>query len=144
MTPTINGRTVTFAIDNAADVLDCTYTNRARGTIIVEKITDDGIGAFDFTSSTLTPVAVHPHDDRRRATAGKDSRDVREPRARHVRRGRDGAGGLEPRLGIVLGRQRPSCDRPPGRRDGHLHVPRRARAGAIRITKLRKHAADGR
>jgi len=55
VTPTIsvaNG-TVTFAIDSASDVLDCTYTNRARGTIIVEKITDDGQGAFDFTSATL-------------------------------------------------------------------------------------------
>jgi hypothetical protein len=46
--------TVTFDIDNAADVLDCTYTNRARGTIIVEKITDDGFGAFQFTSTTLS------------------------------------------------------------------------------------------
>jgi Prealbumin-like fold domain len=57
VTPTIsvaNG-TVTFAIDSASDVLDCTYTNRARGTIVVEKITDDGFGAFDFTSGTLTP-----------------------------------------------------------------------------------------
>jgi Prealbumin-like fold domain len=55
VTPSISGATVTFAIDSAADVLDCTYTNRARGTIIVEKITDDGQGAFDFTSGTLTP-----------------------------------------------------------------------------------------
>ena len=57
VTPTINliNGTVTFDIDSAADVLDCTYTNRARGAIIVEKITDDGQGSFDFTSSTLTP-----------------------------------------------------------------------------------------
>ncbi len=57
VTPVINlmTGTVTFSIDNAADVLDCTYTNRARGTIIVEKITDDGTGSFEFTSSTLTP-----------------------------------------------------------------------------------------
>jgi hypothetical protein len=55
VTPTINGSLVTFAIDDADDVLDCTYTNRARGTIIVEKITDDGTGSFDFTSGTLTP-----------------------------------------------------------------------------------------
>ena len=39
---------------SASDVLDCTYTNRARGTIVVEKITDDGCGAFVFTSGTLT------------------------------------------------------------------------------------------
>jgi hypothetical protein len=55
VTPTIGlaAGTVTFAIDDPTDVLDCTYTNRARGTIIVEKITDDGQGAFDFTSGTL-------------------------------------------------------------------------------------------
>jgi Prealbumin-like fold domain len=59
VTPTINvaAGTVTFNIDSASDVLDCTYTNRARGTIIVEKITSDGTGAFDFTSSTLSPAS---------------------------------------------------------------------------------------
>ena len=72
-----------------ADILDCTYTNRARGTIIVEKITDDGDGAFDFTSTTLTG-AVHSHDDRpRRGWQGL--RYLRRPRSWHVRRGRDGA-----------------------------------------------------
>jgi Prealbumin-like fold domain len=55
VSPNINGATVTFAIDNAADILDCTYTNRARGNIVIEKITDDGQGAFSYTSSTLTP-----------------------------------------------------------------------------------------
>jgi hypothetical protein len=55
VTPTINGSLVTFAIDDANDVLDCTYNNQSRGTIIVEKITDDGQGAFDFTSNTLSP-----------------------------------------------------------------------------------------
>ncbi len=55
VTPSVNGATVTFAIDSPSDVLDCTYHNRARGTIIVEKITDDGFGAFDFTSNTLSP-----------------------------------------------------------------------------------------
>jgi len=46
---------ISFDLENASDVVDCTYTNVARGTIIVEKITDDGDGAFDFTSNTLTP-----------------------------------------------------------------------------------------
>jgi Prealbumin-like fold domain len=55
VTPTIVGAQVTFAIDSDSDVLDCTYTNQARGSIIVEKITDDGTGSFDFTSGTLTP-----------------------------------------------------------------------------------------
>ena len=55
VTPSINGATVTFAIDADTDILDCTYTNRARGTIIVEKITDDGFGSFQFTSNSLSP-----------------------------------------------------------------------------------------
>jgi hypothetical protein len=46
-------RKVTFDIDNAADILDCTYFNDSLGTIIVKKITDDGQGAFDFTTATL-------------------------------------------------------------------------------------------
>jgi hypothetical protein len=55
VTPTIVGSLVTFDIDSPSDVLDCTYHNRARATLIVEKITDDGFGAFDFTSGTLSP-----------------------------------------------------------------------------------------
>jgi hypothetical protein len=57
VTPTIDlaARKVTFSIDSPTDVVDCTYTNRARGTIVVEKITDDGQGSFDFTSGTLSP-----------------------------------------------------------------------------------------
>lgn len=53
----IVGATVTFDIDSDADILDCTYTNRARGTIVVEKVTSDGSGSFDFTSGTLTPAS---------------------------------------------------------------------------------------
>jgi hypothetical protein len=53
VTPNISDRTVTFNIDNAGDVLDCTYFNNSLGTIIVKKITDDGQGAFDFTTGTL-------------------------------------------------------------------------------------------
>ncbi|WP_344379043.1 prealbumin-like fold domain-containing protein, partial [Agromyces tropicus] len=70
--PSIAGAEVTFAIDDADDVLECTYTNRAFGSIVIEKITDTSSGAFDFTSSTLTPSAftlttTGPGD------AGKDS-----------------------------------------------------------------------
>ena len=64
--------TVTFDLDDADDVLECTYTNQAKGTIVVEKVTSDGFGAFDFTSGTLgdgtftlTTTAA--------GTAGKDS-----------------------------------------------------------------------
>jgi hypothetical protein len=73
VTPTINGSLVTFAIDADTDVLDCTYTNRARGTIIVEKITDDGFGAFSFTSGTLTP-SPFVLTTTAAGAAGKDSR----------------------------------------------------------------------
>ncbi|KRC60728.1 hypothetical protein ASE14_07040 [Agromyces sp. Root81] len=52
---TIDGAEITFNLDTAADTVDCTYYNRARGTITVEKITDSGQGEFEFTSSTLTP-----------------------------------------------------------------------------------------
>jgi hypothetical protein len=57
VTPTINGATVTFDIDNSADVLECTYTNRARGSIVIEKETVTGADSFDFTSTTLTPAS---------------------------------------------------------------------------------------
>ena len=73
VTPSISGATVTFDIDDEADVLECTYTNRARGTIIVEKITSDGFGSFDFTSSTLTPSAFTLTTTAAGA-GGKDSR----------------------------------------------------------------------
>ena len=46
---------ITFTLNSASDNVDCTYTNRARGGIVVEKITDNGFGSFDFTSSTLSP-----------------------------------------------------------------------------------------
>jgi hypothetical protein len=56
VTPSISGATVSFAIDSAQDILDCTYTNRARGNIVIEKVTQDGQGAFDFTSNSLAPA----------------------------------------------------------------------------------------
>ncbi len=65
--------TVTFDIDANSDVVDCTYTNRARGTIVVEKITDDGQGSFEFTSNTLTP-SPFTLTTTEAGTAGKDSR----------------------------------------------------------------------
>lgn len=51
----MNGTTITFNLDTADDSVDCTYWNKARGTIIVEKVTDDGAGTFGFTSTKLTP-----------------------------------------------------------------------------------------
>jgi hypothetical protein len=56
VSPQINGAVVTFDIDDSEDLLDCTYTNRAAGSIVVQKITDTGTGSFEFTSNTLTPA----------------------------------------------------------------------------------------
>ncbi len=50
---TLSGTSLT-GISVAIDTLTtCTFTNRARGTIIIQKITDDQSGAFNFTSTTL-------------------------------------------------------------------------------------------
>jgi hypothetical protein len=55
VTPVINVAegTVTFDIDSASDVLDCTYTNRTRGKIVVDKVTDPrgDPQSFDFLLS---------------------------------------------------------------------------------------------
>jgi hypothetical protein len=56
VTPTINGSLVTFAIDSSSDVLDCTYTNRARAALHVVKVAErDGVN-FTFNSNTLSPA----------------------------------------------------------------------------------------
>jgi hypothetical protein len=70
---TIDGKTVTFDIDDENDVLDCTYTNRARGTIIVEKITTEQTEPsvdFSFTSQKLGPFTL---TTTAAGDAGKDS-----------------------------------------------------------------------
>jgi hypothetical protein len=142
VTPSITGATVTFAIDNAADILDCTYTNRARGKIIVEKITDDGNGSFDFTSGTLTPspftlTTTAPGE------AGKDSRtfgdltpgtyDVAEtvPAGWNLVSATCDDGSNPASIGLSAG-ETVTCT---------FHDAREK--GAILITKTRKHAADG-
>jgi len=144
VTPTIsvaNG-TVTFDIDSASDILDCTYTNRARGTIIVEKITDDGNGAFDFTSSTLTPASFTLTTTAAGA-GGKDSRtfsdlapgtyDVAEtvPAGWNLVSSSCSDGSSVGSIGLSAG-ETVTCT---------FHDARER--GAIEITKLRKHAADG-
>jgi len=75
VTPSVDvfNRRVTFDIDDAADVAECTFFNRARGTIIVEKITDDGTGSFEFTSGTLTP-SPFTLTTTAAGAAGKDAR----------------------------------------------------------------------
>ena len=142
VTPSISGATVTFAIDNSADVLDCTYTNRARGTIIVEKITDDGTGAFDFTSGTLTP-SPFTLTTTAAGAGGKDSRtfgdlnpgtyDVAEtvPAGWNLVSSTCNDGSAPASIGLSAG-ETVTCT---------FHDARKK--GAILITKTRKHAASG-
>jgi hypothetical protein len=134
--------TVTFDLDSASDILDCTYTNRARGTIVVEKITDDGQGAFDFTSGTLSPspftlTTTAPGD------AGKDSRtfadltpgtyDVAEtvPAGWNLVSATCSDGSDPASIGLSAD-ETVTCT---------FHDARER--GAILISKTRKHAADG-
>ena len=145
VTPAIDvaAGTVTFAIDSPSDVLDCTYRNRARATIVVEKITDDGSGSFEFTSTTLTP-SPFTLTTTAAGAGGKDSRtfDDLSPAVTY-----DVAETVPAGWNLVSG----TCDdgSDPAAIDlspGELvtctfHDARQT--GAIRITKLRKHAADG-
>ncbi|GLI28046.1 hypothetical protein ARHIZOSPH14_22880 [Agromyces rhizosphaerae] len=64
--------TATFDLTNANQIVDCTFTNQARGTIVVEKVTTDGSGAFDFTSNTL-PDASFTLTTTGSGDGGKDS-----------------------------------------------------------------------
>ncbi|MDC5699369.1 prealbumin-like fold domain-containing protein [Intrasporangium calvum] len=78
VTPSIDPLTpkkVTFAIDDEEDVLDCTYTNEALGTVIIKKVINDGAAysqAFDFSSGTL-PSASFTLTPTGTGNAGSDS-----------------------------------------------------------------------
>ena len=142
VTPDITGATVTFAIDDADDVLDCTYTNRASGSIVIEKITDSGSGSFDFTSGTLTP-SPFTLTTTAAGAAGKDSRTFSnlDPGTYDV------AETVPAYWNLVSATCDDSSDPAaislsPGETvTCTFHDEREV--GAIEITKLRKHAADG-
>jgi len=145
VTPTIDGSLVTFDIDSATDVLDCTYTNKARGTVVVEKIINDGADqsqGFDFTSNTLgdgtftlTPTGT--------GDAGKDSEtfsdltpgtyDVSEtvPAGWNLVTATCDDGSDPSSIGLDAG-ETVTCT-----------FTNEVERGAILITKTRKHAADG-
>ncbi|MGH9251747.1 MAG: prealbumin-like fold domain-containing protein, partial [Acidimicrobiales bacterium] len=140
--PTIMGATVTFDIDNADDVLDCTYTNRARGSITVVKITDDGFGSFDFTSNTLDPPAftltttapgVPGQDSRLFGDLTPGTYDVAEtvPAGWNLVSATCDDGSDPASIGLSAGED-VTCT---------FHNARER--GAIEITKTRKHAAAG-
>jgi hypothetical protein len=140
VTPVIVGAQVTFAIDADTDVLDCTYFNRTRGTIIVEKITDDGAGSFDFTSSTLANFTL---TTTAAGAGGKDSEtfpnlapgtyDVAEtvPDGWNLVSSSCDDGSDPASIGLSAG-ETVTCT---------FHDARER--GAILITKTRKHAAAG-
>lgn len=69
VTPTINGSLVTFAIDNSADILDCTYTNQLQvGALKILKNSTKGgpvseAGAvFSYDGSSVTDNGVGDDD----------------------------------------------------------------------------------
>ena len=142
VTPVISDTTVTFDINADTDVLDCTYTNQALGTIIVEKITDDGTGSFDFTSGTLSPASFTLTTTAAGA-GGKDSEtfgdlpigtyDVAEtvPAGWNLVSAACDDGSDPASIGLSAG-ETVTCT---------FHDERQK--GAILITKTRKHAADG-
>ncbi|WP_400996063.1 hypothetical protein [Agromyces sp. GXQ0307] len=142
VTPSILGATVTFAIDDADDILDCTYTNRASGSIVIEKITDSGSGAFEFTSTTLSP-SPFTLTTTAAGAAGKDSRtfsdldpgtyDVTEtvPDYWNLISATCDDGSDPASIGLSPG-ETVTCT---------FHDDRQV--GSIKIVKDRKHAADG-
>jgi Domain of unknown function (DUF5979) len=142
VTPDISGATVTFAIDDADDVLDCTYTNRASGSIVVEKITDSGTGSFEFTSGTLSP-SPFTLTTTAAGDAGKDSEtfsdldpgtyDVAEtvPDSWNLVSATCSDGSDPASIGLSPG-ETVTCT---------FHDEREV--GSIEITKTRKHAGDG-
>jgi hypothetical protein len=142
VTPQVNGAVVTFDIDDSEDLLDCTYTNRAAGSIVVEKITDSGSGAFDFTSSTLSPSSF-TLTTTAAGDAGKDSETFSDldPGTYDV------AETVPANWNLVSatcddGSDPASIELSPGELiTCTFHDDREV--GAIEITKLRKHAAEG-
>jgi hypothetical protein len=142
VTPSINGATITFDIDSDADVLDCTYTNRARGSLIIEKVTTSRFGAFDFTSSTLDP-ASWTLTTTAAGAAGKASRtfsdlapgtyDAAEtvPTGWNLTSATCSDGSAVTAIG-VSGGETVTCT--------FTNAPE---TGAIKIVKTRKHAASG-
>ncbi len=55
VTPTIDlaAAKITFDIDDDSDTVDCTYTNQAKGTLIIKKVSEVP-ESFDFTSADLS------------------------------------------------------------------------------------------
>lgn len=142
LTTNVTDRKVTFDIDDPHDSVDCTFKNRARGKIVIEKITNDGMGTFDFTS-TSTEIGSFSLATTSAGTAGKASKTF---------------DGLNPGTYAVAETEPPGWDLvsaicSDGSAPGAISlsggetvtctfVNQRER-GAIQIAKTRKHAALG-
>ncbi|MFC5860318.1 hypothetical protein [Agromyces flavus] len=136
----ITDAVVTFDIDDADDTLECTYTNRASGSITVEKITDSGTGSFEFTSGTLSPspftletITAGAAVSRTFSDLDPGSYDVAEtvPDSWNLVSATCDDGSDPAAIALSAG-EAITCT---------FHNEREV--GAIEITKLRKHAADG-
>jgi hypothetical protein len=137
----IDGATVTFAIDSVTDVLDCTYTNRSRGTIRVEKITSEGAGTFAFTTATLgagfSLTTTGP------GAAGKASTSFGSLQPGTYDVGEDVPAGWDLASATCSDGSSPSAIAlSAGETVTCTFINQRER-GAIKILKTRKHAADG-
>ena len=132
---------VTFTIDNAADVVDCTFTNQAKGSITVVKRTADGAGAFDFTSTTLTSpftlTTTEPGEDGQDSDVFADltpgTYDVAEtvPASWNLSSSSCDDGSNPGSIGLSAGE------------DITCTFVNTREVGALNIVKLRKHAASG-
>jgi hypothetical protein len=56
---TKTGNALTGIVVNVGETTTCTFTNTAKATLIVKKVTSDGQGTFGFTSSTLSPSSFN-------------------------------------------------------------------------------------
>lgn len=142
VTPSIDGATVTFDIDSDEDVLDCTYTNRARARLTVTKVTSDGFGPFDFTSNTLAPAAF-TLTTTSAGPAGADSRVFSD-----LAPGTYDVAETVPTGWNLVSATCDNGDDPAsislsGGDDVECTFTDARQRGAILITKTRKHAADG-
>ncbi|MFF2494466.1 collagen binding domain-containing protein [Agromyces sp. NPDC058064] len=140
----INGAEITFNLDTAEDTVDCTYHNKARGSITVEKITDSGMGAFEFTSTTLdSPFTL---TTTAAGAGGKDSEEF----ANLVPGSYDVAETVPANWHLVSatcsgdddGTDPAAIELDPGE-DVVCTFHNERNTGAILIEKMRKHAASG-
>jgi hypothetical protein len=142
VTPTVDVATgkVTFDIDSDTDTVDCTYTNQAKGTLVVRKITLDDVGAFTFNSAslpgapfTLTTTALNTAASKTFADLAPGTYGVSEAaKAGWHQVSATCDDGSSPAAAKVDAGETVTC----------TFVNERDR-GAIKIIKSRLHAADG-